>query len=1197
MIDNNQTSNVTRPGSCPNCAADVPESAKFCMECGTALRKQPSTAPPSRGTTIKPASDKEVSAAATNEPVKPRRLKRLKPVRRLNPVRPQLPANTSHAVSGQQPQPPAVQPRIQRLVPRKQPTIVVAGADQSHSDDVISLSDASGRIGINDVNQATDLLDEWMEMDWEGEAGAGPAQIPDMTETSVNMADTSAHLLPPLTPPAPQVESAEDIVVPESAPDIASVPAAPVAPPAPVHVAPPSVPAPSQPLIAPMPPAASAPVTPMEPQPNVAVSKVEIEAPREAPPVKLPHPTDTGAGEEQLKETSEEIEASDPADDKPDRDDTQAQIARQKSAAALRKFKELAEKAKAAQRKKQEPIPDKLPGSLKRNIDRLAKVKADDPEDMASQIRKIGQSQSPCAIDAVKARLSRKNNLIRVACAEALGAIPHALSVVALIELLSDSSPEVVDAATRGLLESGQGDIIPLLLCLSAANPRVRSTVREHIQEISEELQQRYVDALLSEANRGEDPDMAAFALNIIALIRGEEFLKAIAQFTSHKRPELRIAAAEALAATGTNHAARHVNVLFKDKVAAVRVAAAASLANVRNPKSEKLLITALRDSDSKVRMTAARTLTNIEHEDLAPAAHKALAKESDPGTIEYLLEIIGKAGDSTALKTLEKFLKGEDIELRLRAISTLRRLKEKKSAPLVAPFLEDQHAETRMAAIKTIGLLGDLSVAATLRKMVSGERGEDFRAAAARALGDLRDRNSLNVLAEALHDGRAVRCQALIAMGQIGHESAVPEILTQLRDQAPEVRYHACNALGEIGKLANPAPLKEMLNDRERMVRRAAEAALTKLGVSTRQAKAANVFKKVAASLVPSAIAGAIPGGAKTLVGVVAAMIGAGIWFGAAELVPSAPDFPIRNVKAIGISPDGNQVTISRVGRVLEVWDTSTGELSTQFKSKSDGTSILYQKNGNALLLSPGKTMQIDSTQVADVQDEAIKPSPLKKVDAFRVAFNSDRSRVLVCSRRGDAALVDLVSGQEVESYKLKDFTERCALTMSPDEKLCFIGNAKGRLIIYSLEEKKLKGNTEISRLIKVPETGISSMAIDESGTYLAVGTTTGRVVVIELNGLRVAGNVFEGKGIIPALRFGKSSQLVFVTQQGKLHKAKSDFSGSEELQTSLPGIPEQISFSADGMTAAASFSESKQFLAVSFDQDRILAQYPLPN
>jgi HEAT repeat protein len=114
------------------------------------------------------------------------------------------------------------------------------------------------------------------------------------------------------------------------------------------------------------------------------------------------------------------------------------------------------------------------------------------------------------------------------------------------------------------------------------------------------------------------------------------------------------------------------------------------------------------------------------------------------------------------------------------------------------------------------------------LLKALEYEKVPNVRAAAALALGELRDTRAVNALIASLKDTKApVRKNAATALGKIGNESAVEQLILALQDENFTVSTAAATALGEIGDERATEPLMAAMEAESNFLRKAAAKAL----------------------------------------------------------------------------------------------------------------------------------------------------------------------------------------------------------------------------------------------------------------------------------------------------------------------------------------------------------------------------------
>lgn len=141
------------------------------------------------------------------------------------------------------------------------------------------------------------------------------------------------------------------------------------------------------------------------------------------------------------------------------------------------------------------------------------------------------------------------------------------------------------------------------------------------------------------------------------------------------------------------------------------------------------------------------------------------------------------------------------------------------KAAPVLAGFLDSEHAQTRRTAAYLLGFMPRGGQAARLRELMQDEK---CRHAAIRTLGKWRDGKARAGIARLLREGETERTRivAANALRDIGHEDDLPVLIAALGDPAFLVRNGAARALAAYGWSAQ-APLLKALPEQQGAARR----------------------------------------------------------------------------------------------------------------------------------------------------------------------------------------------------------------------------------------------------------------------------------------------------------------------------------------------------------------------------------------
>jgi HEAT repeat protein len=168
----------------------------------------------------------------------------------------------------------------------------------------------------------------------------------------------------------------------------------------------------------------------------------------------------------------------------------------------------------------------------------------------------------------------------------------------------------------------------------------------------------------------------------------------------------------------------------------------------------------------------------------------------------------------------------------------------------LLLPSLQDRDQFVRQETAYALGETRSSVAVSALVTILAGDKEPGVRAAAAVALGMIRDELAVIPLTEALilrvpapgllnrvlrkktEQNEFVRRAAARALGQIGSRAAVPMLSRTLIDDraGDDVRREAARALGQIGDPSSAAVLRAVLSSRDPYLSRIAYEALRKI-------------------------------------------------------------------------------------------------------------------------------------------------------------------------------------------------------------------------------------------------------------------------------------------------------------------------------------------------------------------------------
>jgi len=325
----------------------------------------------------------------------------------------------------------------------------------------------------------------------------------------------------------------------------------------------------------------------------------------------------------------------------------------------------------------------------------------------------------------------------------------------------------------------------------------------------------------------------------------------------------VRLAAAKGLGLLRDERGIGPLVAALKDIVPEIRVAAAQSLRQIGDTRAIPPLVDALRDTSHNVRWTSATALgalgwrptSNTEsvlravamgqHEDAAAFGKEAveyLVKSlADPTSPKRRAAVtaLGKIGDESARKPLEKATEDDDGHVRVAAVEAISQLGIKDSGSFLHRRLRDKDHHVRAAAVEALGRNGDARIIEPIAESLLVDGSWEVRKFSVEALGRIRHDRTTELLCRALKDSdHDVRQTAANALGQLPDARSITPLVLALKDENSSVRQAAKAALRQIDRQWELTPgaqnaipeLEAAINDREYWVAQSAADTLAKI-------------------------------------------------------------------------------------------------------------------------------------------------------------------------------------------------------------------------------------------------------------------------------------------------------------------------------------------------------------------------------
>ncbi|MDJ0765129.1 MAG: sulfatase-like hydrolase/transferase [Myxococcota bacterium] len=201
-----------------------------------------------------------------------------------------------------------------------------------------------------------------------------------------------------------------------------------------------------------------------------------------------------------------------------------------------------------------------------------------------------------------------------------------------------------------------------------------------------------------------------------------------------------------------------------KERVQAIRL-----LGEMRIKSAKPLLRTLLSDASEAVALAAALTLGEVGDMSGLDLVYDALF-DIDPELRDRAGLILGQHRDRAATPALVEALGRDDVGVREKAIRALGRLQDKTAVPHLLEALVEER--TRYLVVLALGKIGDARAYDALIDVLDHDRFQD------------------------------VRGYAVVALGWLGLEKAIPRLIRVLRDE-PEIKWTAESLvrLGAVGE------------------------------------------------------------------------------------------------------------------------------------------------------------------------------------------------------------------------------------------------------------------------------------------------------------------------------------------------------------------------------------------------------------
>jgi HEAT repeat protein len=440
--------------------------------------------------------------------------------------------------------------------------------------------------------------------------------------------------------------------------------------------------------------------------------------------------------------------------------------------------------------------------------------------------RILGRIADGQATDDLVTRLHDRDDLLRMAAAEALGSIADARAIQPLIRAtLRDPAPQVrahaaaavakiegeraVDVLVAALADPDYATRLRALEAFEAIRVSDTSPLESALRDPNMDVRRRaalalervgYLDRVIGQLT-STDRTVSERAYTALFELASVGLLDSVVAYIHHESFEVRALVARVCGELGVARVAPLLKSRLNDESWPVRAALVEALGKLRAPETSGAIVELLVDAEEPVREAAADALTNFPPAELADQIEK-LTTAYDTGSVVVRTQVVilvsrfeGSAADPLLVRAS---IDASDA-VRLRAVTALGdRSGEVRVQPLVAR-LTDASLDVRMAAVAALGsaasteafegLLGALAGAApSLRDRIAESLSRGARKQLFLRLDELEKTSSLDV-----------RVGVAWTLGKCGDDAGIPTLARFLRDPSAVLRASAAGALAKI--------------------------------------------------------------------------------------------------------------------------------------------------------------------------------------------------------------------------------------------------------------------------------------------------------------------------------------------------------------------------------------------------------------
>jgi HEAT repeat protein len=411
------------------------------------------------------------------------------------------------------------------------------------------------------------------------------------------------------------------------------------------------------------------------------------------------------------------------------------------------------------------------------------------PPEMAAYIQSKIQD-APRASKALAELAKDERPDVRALVSMLLGELGQPEGASTLWHLLRDDVEYVRLTAAGAIIRLTQSTPVPIAVDgLSDPRPAVRRLTAITLAQ----LKDKAAESTLIDTLRDEDEKVRMDVARALGLCGTETAVPSLIEMLHDRSVLVRQETANALSNFADPSVAPALAEALKDPDWHVRAAATTALAKVtkvteqQTASSTPLIISKLQEDEYALVRDRAADALGLPNDKKAVAALVTAIISNDRDARFHAAKTIERSRATSALSDLMEHRLDPNPEVRLKIIEIFGEIGGSDQVPAIAEALNDSDANVRLAAVTALRRMQEAGVAEALKQKL-GDTDPHVRAQAARTLGDLGDRSAVsNLIAELRDENGYVRGAAAEALGKLGDKSAVPSLVNVLAGVRPQ--------------------------------------------------------------------------------------------------------------------------------------------------------------------------------------------------------------------------------------------------------------------------------------------------------------------------------------------------------------------------------------------------------------------------